>query len=200
MSPARFLLRHGANYRNNFLNLVHKRISFAAVRAEHYRILSFPACLNCGCALILRHKQLSFSQIVLSEISTSVSTMFLNRSRTQLLARQYSKVAYSKPYNNRGSSKPYIHDKSTTTGKTWDHLYGLSSVLSALHSKKRSTFDTLYIQESDEKKTTQKKDATLLEEITQLAKDSNIYTVAVDKGRLNNLTDNKTHQVKCFLF
>lgn len=81
------------------------------------------------------------------------------------------------------------------TRSTWDHVYGLSSVLAALRSKKRSVMGTLYILESDEKKTTQKKDSRLMDEILQLSKESKIYVVSADKGRLNNLTDNKTHQV-----
>ncbi|KAI9359540.1 Alpha/beta knot methyltransferase [Pilaira anomala] len=80
------------------------------------------------------------------------------------------------------------------TRNPWDHVYGLSSVLAALRSKKRSVMGTLYILESDKKKTTQKKDSRLMEEILQLSKESKIYVVPADKGRLNNLTDNKTHQ------
>ncbi len=119
--------------------------------------------------------------------------MVLLRSvNSRLFTRSFSSVGYRKPFNNN-KTKSYNNNPSTSTG--WDHVYGLSSVLSALHSKKRSVLDTVYIQESDEKKTTQKKDASLMDEILQLTKDSNIYTIAVDKGKLNNLTDNKTHQV-----
>lgn len=114
-------------------------------------------------------------------------------SKLRLFARQFSNAGYRKPsYNSRVNS---YNTPSPNSSSQWDHVYGLSSVLSALHSKKRSVLETVYIQESDEKKTTQKKDASLLEEILQLTKASNIHTIAVDKGRLNNLTENKTHQV-----
>jgi tRNA G18 (ribose-2'-O)-methylase SpoU len=112
--------------------------------------------------------------------------------RSRIIIRNFSNTGYRKPFN---SNRLKTGNNYTATPSGWDHVYGLSSVLSALHSKKRSVLDTVYIQESDEKKTTQKKDSTLLDEILQLTKASSIYTVAVDKGRLNNLTDNKTHQV-----
>jgi tRNA G18 (ribose-2'-O)-methylase SpoU len=111
----------------------------------------------------------------------------------RLFARHFSNAGYRKPFNNN-RAKSYSPSTSSSTSQ-WDHVYGLSSVLSALHSKKRFVLDTVYIQESDEKKTTQKKDSSLLDEILQLTKESKIHTIAVDKGRLNNLTDNKTHQV-----
>lgn len=109
---------------------------------------------------------------------------------SRLFVRHFTNTGYRKPFHNKLKSSNY-----TPTSSGWDHVYGLSSVLSALQAKKRSVMDTLYILESDEKKTTQKKDVTLMDEIVQLSKAANIYTVAVDKGRLNNLTDNKTHQV-----
>jgi hypothetical protein len=122
--------------------------------------------------------------------------MFANCSTktSRLLLRHFSGNGHRKPFNNH-SSKVKSYNQPTSPSP-WDHVYGLSSVVSALHSKKRSVLDTVYILESDEKKTTQKKDASLLDNILQLTKAANIYTVAVDKGRLNNLTDNKTHQVK----
>lgn len=110
----------------------------------------------------------------------------------KLSARSISHVGYRRTSGNN-KFKAYDGKRDLPTG--WDHVYGLSSVLSALQSKKRSTLDMVYIQESDEKKTTHRKDATLLSEILQLTKELKIHTVAVDKGRLNNLTDNKTHQV-----
>jgi 21S rRNA (GM2251-2'-O)-methyltransferase len=109
----------------------------------------------------------------------------------RLLTRHFSQVGYRKPYN----SNQIKSNVSTRSAGTWDYVYGLSSVASALHSKKRSVLDTVYIQESDEKKTTQKKDASLIAEILQLTKAANIHTIAVDKGKLNNWTDNKPHQV-----
>lgn len=112
------------------------------------------------------------------------NTMSVLRSR--ILVRNFSNTGYRKPFPTR----------TAPVRSGWDHVYGLSSVLSALQSKKRSVLDSLYILESDEKKTTQKKDATLMDKILQLSKEANIYTVAMDKGELNNLTDNKTHQVK----
>ncbi|CAO3614874.1 unnamed protein product [Mucor fragilis] len=112
----------------------------------------------------------------------------------QLTARRsFSSVGYRKPYNNNFRSKPAALSYETTSNP-WDHVYGVSSVLSALKAKKRQTLDTVYIQETDEKKTTQKKDASLLSEILSIAKANNIHAVAVDKGRLNNLTDSKPHQ------
>ncbi|KAG2208552.1 RNA methyltransferase, TrmH family, group 3 [Mucor mucedo] len=109
--------------------------------------------------------------------------------RSRLFIRNFTNTGYRKPFHNKVKSGNY-----TPTPSGWDHVYGLSSVLSALQSKKRSVLDTVYILESDEKKTTQKKDASLMDEILQLTKAASIYTVAVDKGRLNNLTENKTHQ------
>ncbi|KAL9556930.1 hypothetical protein MBANPS3_001641 [Mucor bainieri] len=108
-------------------------------------------------------------------------------------ARRFSSAGYRKPYNSSSSSSSSIKTKDTPS--PWDHVYGISSVLSALKAKKRQTLDTLYIQETDEAKTTtQKKDGSLMAEILSIAKADNIYAVAVDKGRLNNLTDNKPHQ------
>lgn len=117
----------------------------------------------------------------------------------QLTARRsFSSVGYRKPYNNNTRSRPAAASSSSSsyevTSNPWDHVYGVSSVLSALKAKKRQTLDTVYIQETDEKKTTQKKDASLLSEILSIAKANNIHAVAVDKGRLNNLTDSKPHQ------
>jgi 21S rRNA (GM2251-2'-O)-methyltransferase len=80
--------------------------------------------------------------------------------------------------------------------KQWDHIYGLSSVLAALHSQKRNQLEQLYLQDTTgQKQTTQKKDASLLQQVLELAKKHDISTVFTDKGRLNNLTDNKPHQV-----
>ncbi|GAA5796355.1 hypothetical protein HPULCUR_001725 [Helicostylum pulchrum] len=104
--------------------------------------------------------------------------------RSRILVRNFSNTGYRKPFPTR----------TAPVRSGWDHVYGLSSVLSALQSKKRSVLDSLYVLESDEKKTTQKKDATLMDKILQLSKEANIYTIAMDKGELNNLTDNKTHQ------
>lgn len=110
----------------------------------------------------------------------------------KLSTRSFSNAGYRKPVSN---NKIKAYNSKRDLPAEWDHVYGLSSVLSALHSQKRSVLDMVYIQESDEKKTTHKKDATLLTEILQLAKELNIRAVATDKGKLNNLTDNKTHQV-----
>lgn len=110
-----------------------------------------------------------------------------------LSVRSVSSVGYRRP---SGNNKVKAYDGKRELPAGWDHVYGLSSVLSALQSKKRSTLDVVYIQESDEKKTTHRKDTTLLNEILQLTKELKIHTIATDKGRLNNLTDNKTHQVK----
>lgn len=106
-------------------------------------------------------------------------------------ARSFSSVGYRKPYNSSIKTKSPSFE---ATSNPWDHVYGVSSVLSALKAKKRQTLDTVYIQETDEKKTTQKKDSSLISEILSIAKADNIHAIAVDKGRLNNLTDNKPHQ------
>lgn len=110
--------------------------------------------------------------------------------KSTCLLRQFSSVPRRAYRNN--NVKP---NKVDLGRSSWDHVYGISSVLSALHSKKRSVLDTLYIQLSDEKKTTQKKDDQLITEIMNLAKTFQIKVVALDKGDLNNLTDNKLHQV-----
>ncbi|GAN05412.1 RNA methyltransferase, TrmH family [Mucor ambiguus] len=110
----------------------------------------------------------------------------------QLTARGFSSVGYRKPYTSSIRSKPATSYEPSSS--PWDHVYGVSSVLSALKAKKRQALDTVYIQETDEKKTTQKKDASLISEILSIAKANNIHAIAVDKGRLNNLTDNKPHQ------
>lgn len=115
----------------------------------------------------------------------------------KLAARSFSSVGYRKPYNSNIKTKPHSYEP---TSNPWDHVYGVSSVLSALKAKKRQTLDTVYIQETDEKKTTQKKDTSLISEVLSLAKAANIYTIAVDKGRLNNMTDSKPHQVKYSIF
>jgi 21S rRNA (GM2251-2'-O)-methyltransferase len=109
----------------------------------------------------------------------------------RLFARHFSQTGYRKPYN----ANKIKSNASIQSAGTWDYVYGLSSVASALSTKRRSVLDTVYIQESDEKKTTQKKDASLIAEILQLSKSANIRTIAVDKGNLNNWTDNKPHQV-----
>ncbi|KAI7907350.1 Alpha/beta knot methyltransferase [Cokeromyces recurvatus] len=94
--------------------------------------------------------------------------------------------------------KPYIpkneHKFKFEQLKIWEHVYGISSVLSALRAKKRSKLNTIFIQASDNKKTKQKKDDSLILEILQLAKTSELKIVSVDKGRLNSLTDNRPHQ------
>ncbi|KAL0140821.1 RNA methyltransferase [Mucor lusitanicus] len=100
----------------------------------------------------------------------------------QLTARSISSVGYRKPHSSNIRSKPASSYEAASN--PWDHVYGVSSVLSALRAKKRQTLDT----------TTQKKDASLISDILSLAKANNIHAVAVDKGRLNNLTDNKPHQ------
>ncbi|KAI8876836.1 hypothetical protein K501DRAFT_326848 [Backusella circina FSU 941] len=64
-----------------------------------------------------------------------------------------------------------------------------------LHSQKRKQLEQLYLQDtSGQKQTTQKKDASLLQEVLDLAKQHGISTTFTDKGYLNNLTDNKPHQ------
>ncbi|KAI8969227.1 Alpha/beta knot methyltransferase [Mycotypha africana] len=78
--------------------------------------------------------------------------------------------------------------------KGLEYVYGFSSVVSALRLKKREILDSLYIQESAGKATTKKKDDSLLTDIVQLAKEAKIKIFHMDKGRLNNLTDNKPHQ------
>lgn len=114
----------------------------------------------------------------------------------RLFARHFSQVGYRKPYHN---SNIRLNTSKRST-ENWDYVYGISSVISALQSKKRSVLDTIYIQDSEEKKTTQKKDASLLAEILQLSKSANIHAIAVDKGKLNNLTDSKPHQVRLLRF
>ncbi|CEP17402.1 hypothetical protein [Parasitella parasitica] len=109
----------------------------------------------------------------------------------KLATRSSSFVGYRKPHNSSVKAK---HQPFKETSESWDHIYGVSSVLSALKAGKRQTMDTVYIQESDEKKTTLKKDSTLMSQVLDLAKAANVRAIAVDKGRLNNLTDNKLHQ------
>ncbi|KAI8646066.1 Alpha/beta knot methyltransferase [Parasitella parasitica] len=105
--------------------------------------------------------------------------------------RSFSSSGYRRPHNINIKTK---HQPYKETSDSWDHIYGVSSVLSALKARKRQTMDTVYIQETEETKTTQKKDSTLISQILDLAKTANVAVIAVDKGRLNNLTDNKLHQ------
>ncbi|KAI8092294.1 Alpha/beta knot methyltransferase, partial [Gilbertella persicaria] len=72
-----------------------------------------------------------------------------------------------------------------------EHVYGISSVLAALRAKKRTNLDALYYYAIP---STKKKDQSLMSNILELAKETQLKTVSVDKGRLNNLTDNKLHQ------
>ncbi|KAI8974292.1 RNA methyltransferase, TrmH family, group 3 [Pilobolus umbonatus] len=92
--------------------------------------------------------------------------------------------------NSHRYTKPY----RSQPGEGWDYVYGISSVLSALQHNKRSVMDTVYIQTSDHKRTTEKKDIKLMEGVLQLAKDRNLRIESTDKGYLNNMTDNKPHQ------
>lgn len=79
-----------------------------------------------------------------------------------------------------------------------EYVYGISSVSIALHSKKRAILDTIHVQRSNERKTTKKKDESMIESILATAKDLNIRIQYTDKGKLNNFTQDKPHQV-CFL-
>ncbi|KAI9248902.1 RNA methyltransferase, TrmH family, group 3, partial [Sporodiniella umbellata] len=76
---------------------------------------------------------------------------------------------------------------------TFDYLYGLSSVAAALHSKKRE-IKRLFIQLSTEKKTSKKKDQSLIDGIENSAKEMNVSISYADKGQLNNLSLDKPHQ------
>ncbi|KAI8364251.1 RNA methyltransferase, TrmH family, group 3 [Blakeslea trispora] len=90
-------------------------------------------------------------------------------------------------------SRKFVQASAT---KKWEHVYGLSSVLSALQAKKRTSFETLYYHDTmnNNKVTTPKKDQSLVDTILQLSKASNVPAIRVDKGRLNNMTENKPHQ------
>lgn len=105
------------------------------------------------------------------------------------IARQFS------TNTQRNKSKLGNKIKVDQVNSPWEHLYGISSVLAALHSRKRVVLDILYIQHSEEKKTTQKKDDQLITEIKDLAKQLKIKVTVANKGELNNLTNNKPHQV-----
>lgn len=80
------------------------------------------------------------------------------------------------------------------TEPDYEYVYGISSVTAALHSKKRE-LKSVYIQESKEKKTTKKKDQSLLDNIMKAAEEANIRVFYKDKGQLNNISLDKPHQV-----
>ncbi|KAI9487831.1 MAG: RNA methyltransferase, TrmH family, group 3 [Benjaminiella poitrasii] len=120
-----------------------------------------------------------------------MSMRFTQRTKISSTSRLFSTSAIlHKKY------KPVIKERAKISSEsTWDHVYGLSSVLSALHAKKRSILDSIFIQDSKENHTTsKKKDNSLIEEVLKLAKAANLKIVSVDKGQLNNMTDNKPHQ------
>ncbi|CEI99891.1 Putative RNA methyltransferase, TrmH family, group 3 [Rhizopus microsporus] len=75
-----------------------------------------------------------------------------------------------------------------------EYVYGISSVSIALHSKKRAILDTIHVQRSNERKTTKKKDESMIGSILVTAKDLNIRIQYTDKGKLNNFTQDKPHQ------
>ncbi|KAG2187492.1 hypothetical protein INT44_005181 [Umbelopsis vinacea] len=79
----------------------------------------------------------------------------------------------------------------------YDHLFGQTSVLMALQNKKRRP-KQLFIQRrtSESQFTTKRKDDVLLEEILKLAGNMDIPIIRTDKGELNNLTQNRPHQVR----
>ncbi|CAO3691989.1 unnamed protein product [Rhizopus stolonifer] len=79
------------------------------------------------------------------------------------------------------------------TEPDYEYVYGISSVTAALHSKKRE-LKSVYIQKFNEKKTTKKKDQSLLDDIMKAAEEANIRVFYKDKGQLNNISLDKPHQ------
>lgn len=82
-----------------------------------------------------------------------------------------------------------------TASEEIEYVYGISSVSAALYSKKRSKLEAIYFQESNEKKTTKKKDKAVIDSIVKAAKESTIRVIYTNKGQLNSLTQDKPHQV-----
>lgn len=80
----------------------------------------------------------------------------------------------------------------STTASQVEYVYGFSSVLAALHARKRARIEKLLVQKTS---STKKKDSTLIDAAIQLCREQNVTIVQADKGHLNNLTLNRPHQV-----